>query len=71
MFRHNSHPHLVSMYDIYGNSLDNTDRQQGSHECHSSVLIEARTEKNTKSIILITAKDLSKFYNSLFTNSVV
>ena len=51
------------MYDIYGNSLDHGDRHQGSHECHSSVLIEAKTEKNTKSIILITAKDLSKFDN--------
>lgn len=54
----NSHPQLVSMTDIHGQSLDHG-RQHSSNECISRVFLQAKTLKETKSIILITARDIN------------
>lgn len=47
------------MTDVQGRSLDQG-RAQHSSECINRVYLEAKTLKETKSIILITAKDISK-----------
>ena len=57
IFRSNSHPHLVAMVDVNNNDLD---MGRGSGQCIDRVYLEAKTLKETKSIILITAKDQSK-----------
>ena len=47
------------MTDMQGRSLDQG-RAQHSNECIDRVYLEAKTRKETKSIILITARDTSK-----------
>jgi len=47
------------MTDLQGNSLDQG-QTQSPGECINRVLLEAKTLKETKSIILITARDTSK-----------
>ena len=51
--RKNSHPQLVSMTDLNGNDLDHD-------KCISRVLLSARTLREIKSNVIITAKDISK-----------
>ena len=47
------------MTDVHGNVLDQG-RVQVPGQCMDRVFIEAKTLKETKSIILITARDISK-----------
>ena len=47
------------MTDVHGHSLDHG-RTQNLDECINRVFLEAKTLKETKSIILITAPDTSK-----------
>lgn len=46
------------MTDIHGHSLDSG--KQAANECINRVFLEAKTLKETKSIILITARDQGK-----------
>ena len=46
------------MLDLNGNDLD---MGRGAGQCIDRVYLEAKTLKETKSIILITAKDQSKY----------
>ena len=48
------------MTDAYGRSLDHGEHAQSAGECINRVTLQARTLKETKSIILITARDISK-----------
>lgn len=68
-FRDNSHPGLISMTRKDGSKLDNNspDSRQEENECLDSVVVEAASRKETKTLIWITAKDKSNKHSILLT----
>jgi|688.fasta_scaffold218109_1 hypothetical protein len=68
-FRDNSHPGLISMTRKDGSKLDisSPDSRQEENECLDSVVVEAASRKETKTLIWITAKDKSNKHSILLT----
>lgn len=65
----NSHPGLISMTRKDGSKLDNNapDSRQEESECLDSVIVEAASRKETKTLIWITAKDKSNKHSIILT----